>query len=109
MTALDVFLRRVPCRVYPLDAIDKLLGAYTSLAVVEAAPVEIDVRDVTDGVPSRVRWELKRGDGRAVYDFTAIYTLVDNGGGFRVAAIAHTSFGSCARRWPADDRSRRAG
>lgn len=37
----------------------------------------------------RVHWALHREDGNAVYDFTAVYTLVRLDNGLRIVAIAH--------------------
>ncbi len=72
------------------SVLDGLLGAYRSLGVVVAEPLELEVAGVARQLWSaRVRWQLRRIDGSAVYDFTAIYTVVEIGGALRIAGIAH--------------------
>jgi hypothetical protein len=67
-----------------------LLGAYRSLGVADAAVLDLQGVDVAPDVASaRVRWELRRDDGTAVYAFTAVYTVVAVDGRPRIAAIAH--------------------
>ncbi len=67
-----------------------LLGAYRSLGVVDAEPLELDVTELTPELSSaHVRWALRRDDGSGVYNFTAFYTLVVVERGFQVAAVAH--------------------
>ncbi|MDQ4071970.1 MAG: hypothetical protein M3088_03700 [Actinomycetota bacterium] len=73
-----------------LGVLERLLGAYRMLGVARAEPLELDVMGLTPRLGSaRVHWELRREDGRAIYDFTAIYTLVHVGGRWRVAAVVH--------------------
>ncbi len=52
--------------------------------------VALDRVEVTPRLASvRIRWELRRRDGSAIYDFTAIYTLARIDGMWRLVAIAH--------------------
>jgi hypothetical protein len=70
--------------------LDYLLDAYAKLGVADAGVPELDVAEPLDGVAhARVHWQLRREDGSAVYDFTAVYTLARVDGALRVAAIAH--------------------
>ena len=70
--------------------LDGLFEAYRVLGVTGAEPLELATLDVaSDVVSARVHWELRREDGGAIYDFTAIYTLADVSGSFRIAGIAH--------------------
>lgn len=70
--------------------VDGLFGAYRTLGVVDAQPLAFAVLEVTPQVFSaRVHWELRRGDGSAVYDFTAIYSVVGRESDLGIAAIAH--------------------
>ena len=70
--------------------LDGLFEAYRVLGVAGAEPLELATLDVAPEVVSaRVHWELQRADGVAVYDFAAIYTLVDVSGSLRIAGIAH--------------------
>ena len=70
--------------------LDGLFEAYRALGVAGAEPLELTTLDVTpEVVCARVHWELQRTDGGKIYDFTAIYTLVDVGGSLRIAGIAH--------------------
>ncbi len=73
-----------------LGVLEGLLGAYRTLGVAAGEPLELDVIELTPRVASvRVAWDLRRADASAIYDFTAIYTLAQIGGAWRVAAIAH--------------------
>src|SRR5687768_15892961 len=57
--------------------LEMLFGAYRSLGVVGAEIVSFEPAHVASDVATvRVHWELRRDDGSAVYDFTAIYTVV---------------------------------
>jgi hypothetical protein len=70
--------------------IDRLLEAYAALGAADAAALEIDVAEPLPRVASvRVRWKLRRSDGSAIYDFTALYSLAQIGGRMRIVAIAH--------------------
>ncbi len=71
-------------------ALDRILDAYRSLGVVDGLPLELDVSELTPQVGgARVHWKLRREDGSAVYHFTAIYTLVQVDGAWRIAGIGH--------------------
>jgi hypothetical protein len=73
-----------------VGVLDGLLGGYRTLGVAAGEPLEMDATELTPRLWStRVKWELRRSDGGAIYQFTAVYTLVGSGGGWRVAAIAH--------------------
>jgi hypothetical protein len=70
--------------------LDGLLGSYRQLRVAGGVPLELDVSELTVHACSvRVRWELRRDDGCAIYDFIAIYTLAQVAGTLRVFAIVH--------------------
>jgi hypothetical protein len=70
--------------------LDGLLGAYRTLGVAEGVPLELEARELASGLRSaRVHWELRREDGTAVYDFTAVYTLALLDGRWRAFSIAH--------------------
>lgn len=73
-----------------LGVLERLLGAYRTLGVADAEPLEIAVTELTARVAvAQVHWELRRTDGSAVYDFTGVYTLVLLGPAWAVTAIAH--------------------
>ena len=70
--------------------LEGLLGAYRSLGVADGEPLELDATELTPHVASaRAHWELRREDGGAIYDFTAVYTLAQVDGAWRVVAVAH--------------------
>lgn len=70
--------------------LDGLLAAYRSLGVADAEVLESEPMPVTPELASaRVFWRLRRDDGSCVYHFTAIYTIAEINGTFRVAGIAH--------------------
>lgn len=67
-----------------------LLGAYERLGVVEVVLRALEVDEpMVAVIVVRVHWALQRKDGDAVYDFTAVYTLVHINNGLRIVAIAH--------------------
>ena len=73
-----------------LGVLGGLLDAYRTLGVSDGELLEFDVTEVTPRLASvRARWELRREDGGAIYDFTSVYTLATIDGAWRVAAIAH--------------------
>ena len=70
--------------------LEALFGAYRALGIVAADPVTFEVTVVASDVASvHVHWELRREDAAAVYDFTAVYTVVLIDGAYRVTGIAH--------------------
>lgn len=67
-----------------------LLGAYRRLGVTDCVRVAVQVTQPMEAVAIvGVQWELRRGAGEPVYDFTAVYTLVLTQGCLQIAAIAH--------------------
>jgi hypothetical protein len=73
-----------------VGVLEGLLGGYRTLGVADGEPLKIDAIDVTPRLSSaRVDWELRRADGSAIYEFTAVYTLVGADGRWQVAGIAH--------------------
>lgn len=73
-----------------IGVLEGLLGAYRTLGVAKGEPLELDVVELTSRVASaRVHWELRRDDASPIYDFTAVYTVAQISGAWRVAAIAH--------------------
>ena len=70
--------------------ISGLLEGYRAIGVADARVLEIDTLEVAPQLCSvRVHWELHRADASTIYDFTAVYTVIEAGGITRVAAIAH--------------------
>jgi hypothetical protein len=56
----------------------------------DALPLELEIVGLTPYTASaRVHWELRRDDGNAIYDFTAVYAIVNVAGSWRVAGIIH--------------------
>ncbi len=67
-----------------------LFGAYRALGIVDAEPLEMEITELAPKVGTvRVHWQLQRDDGSAVYDVTAVYTVVEVEGARRIVAIAH--------------------
>ena len=70
--------------------LEGLLSMYRTLGVAEGEPLELEATQLTPQTASaRVHWELRREDGSAIYDFTAVYTLARTDGDWKVAAIVH--------------------
>lgn len=73
-----------------LPVLRELLAAYRTLDVADALRLEMDLsRPIPGVVAARVHWGLRRSDGSRVYEFTALYTLVQTSGALRIVAIAH--------------------
>jgi hypothetical protein len=80
----------IPSRDDWLPLLDGLLGSYRRLGVAGGVPLELQVSELTGRACSvRLHWELRRDDGSAIYDFTAIYTLAQVDRAWRVFAIVH--------------------
>jgi hypothetical protein len=74
--------------------LDGLLDVYRSLGVADAEPLDVRVTELTPTVASvHIHWRLRRADGDAIYDFTAVYTLAHVGERHHVVAIAHDELG----------------
>jgi hypothetical protein len=88
-TGSAVVSRVVAREAWP-EVLSGLLASYRSLGVVLAEPLSLDVATISPRLAQvDVRWELRRADGSAVYDFRAGYTLVEQGSRWAIAAIAH--------------------
>jgi hypothetical protein len=72
------------------SVLERLLGAYKRLGVLDCVPLAVEVTEPMDAVTvMRVQWALQRGDREPIYDFTAVYTLVRATGRLRIVALAH--------------------
>ena len=70
--------------------VEALLTMYREIAVATARIRELVVTPVTPRlVQARVDWTLEDAAGEDLYDFRAIYTLVESDGSLRVGALAH--------------------
>ena len=70
--------------------LEGLLGMYRTLGVAEGEPLQLHSAQLTPQTGSaRVHWQLRREDGSAIYDFTAVYTLARVDGAWKVAGIVH--------------------
>lgn len=70
--------------------IEGLVALYQQLGVATASILEMTESALSPRVTqARVHWMLKTSTGEEVYDFTGVYTLVDEGGGLKISAIAH--------------------
>ncbi len=72
------------------EVLQELLELYQRLGVADAAMRAVEITQPLDPVAIvRVHWDLQRGDGTSVYDFTAVYTLVLIDGTRKIIAVAH--------------------
>lgn len=70
--------------------IEGLVALYQQFGVADASILEMSEDVLSPRVTQvRVHWMLKTGTGEDVYDFTGVYTLVDQGSGLKVSALAH--------------------
>jgi hypothetical protein len=84
----------VEIRAFGRDEWNSVLGAlldtYRSLGVSDGEIAALEVTELGPHIASvHVCWELRRADRSGIYDFTALYTLAQLDGRWRVAGIAH--------------------
>lgn len=86
------------------STIDQLLARYRALGVGSAELQDVEVTNVSERlVQASVYWGLFDRDGRALYDFQALYTLASDSTRWRIVAIAHDEFAR-SRRYLARQR-----
>jgi hypothetical protein len=84
------------------EVVERLVGMYRAIGVRSARVLEVRISELSPRLAQAVvHWELHDGDGRALYDFDAAYTLAEVDGAFRAAALAHNEmprYRACADR-----------
>ncbi len=70
--------------------IEGLVGFYRSARVATARMLEASSTPLSEAVEqATIHWMLEDGSGGNVYDFRAVYTLVERDGALRIGALAH--------------------
>jgi len=70
--------------------IERLLTLYRAIGVGRAEPRGLDVVGLSERLAqASVGWALFDDDGRALYEFRALYTLAHDGTRWRIVAVAH--------------------
>lgn len=86
----EVALTTVPDIEAWRDEISRLVSFYRDMRVATARMLESSSTELSPRVEHAfVHWQLQDASGGDLYDFHAVYTLVDAGGATRVAALAH--------------------
>ncbi len=68
----------------------RLIGAYRRLRVGAASTGDFHPSGTLPGVWTvRTHWALRSTEGAPIYDFTAVYTVVESTDGLRIVAITH--------------------
>lgn len=68
----------------------RLLDTYRRLGLSDAVMADISVSPLLDAMATaQVRWALHSSSGELIYDFTAVYTVVESDVGPRIIAVAH--------------------
>ncbi len=81
---------RVVSREAWLPQIERLLEAYRAMGVRSAQARERCSMQLARGLAQvTLQWRLLDETGDTLYDFDASYTLVDQGQGLRIVAVAH--------------------
>lgn len=67
-----------------------LLRGYRGMGFSSAQVLDLSVIEVSTRLfVAAIHWDLRDRSESSLYDFTAVYTLAETGGGLRVTAIAH--------------------
>lgn len=70
--------------------LDQLVAGYKAIGFSSARILELSAIKLSPRlIQAAVRWQLVNAAQQAIYDFQAVYTLVQRNGQFRIAAIAH--------------------
>lgn len=85
-----VELKTVPDAAAWRDEIGRLVGFYRDMGVASARILEGRSIELSPRVEhAALHWQLESAEGKDLYDFHAVYTLIDGGGETKVAALAH--------------------
>lgn len=72
------------------SAIEQLLARYRALGVSRAEPQKLEVVCVSERLAlANVYWVLSNRERHVLYEFHALYTLMNDGARWRIVAIAH--------------------
>jgi hypothetical protein len=86
----EVTLSTVPAPAAWLPQLERLVGAYRTVGVRSARPLETSALALSPRlVQARVRWQLFDAAGASLYEFVAGYTLAELEGDLRIVALAH--------------------
>ena len=86
----EITLAPIPNRQEWMGRLEQLLGMYRVIEVATAQIVELKLIEVSPRlVIANVHWALQTAAGDRLYDFTAIYTLGQIEGAFRITALAN--------------------
>ncbi len=86
----DITLGTIPELAAWLPQLERLIGAYQTIGVRSACPLEMTTLAVSPRLlQARVRWQLCDAGGAALYEFVASYTFAELGGDLRIVALAH--------------------
>lgn len=70
--------------------VERLVAMYREIGVGSARILQMTSTDLSPRVvQAAIHWRLCDGSGAGLYDFRALYTLVEVDGGLRIAALAH--------------------
>jgi hypothetical protein len=86
----EVELTAAPARDEWRDQIERLIDMYRAIGVRSARILQMTSTDLSPRVAqTMIHWALRDGSGGDLYDFHALYTLVEVEGELRIGAIAH--------------------
>lgn len=86
----EVSLTTVPDAASWREEIGGLVSFYRDMGVATGRMIESSSTELSPRVEHAfVHWQLADAGGADLYDFHAVYTLVDAGGATRIAALAH--------------------
>lgn len=77
-----------------LETLTMLLDLYRGFGVTTAVVLDSSAVAIAERVhQASMHWSLRDASDDEVYDFHAVYTLIEREGGLRIAAIAHDELG----------------
>jgi hypothetical protein len=86
----EVELTAIPSHEERRGQVERLLSVYRTMGVRSARILQMTSSDLSPRVAQTlIHWALRDASGSELYDFHALYTLVEVGGVLRIAAIAH--------------------
>lgn len=86
----DVALASIPDEVTWRVEIGRLVGFYRDAGVASARMLAARSVELSARVEhAAIHWQLEDADGADLYDFHAVYTLVEAGGATKIGALAH--------------------
>jgi hypothetical protein len=88
--AQEITLTPIAAKADWVRGIERLLDMYRVIGLTSARVLDLTLYELSPRlVQASVQWEMHDGSGNSLYDFHAIYTLVEINDALRISAISH--------------------